>query len=231
MEPHFKAIADHALLVTFAEDINEEAHASVIALDKAIALDTPAGVIETVPALVNLLLSFDPITTDHLAVETHVRKCLKTLKMAKFTGLRRHIQICYEAPFAPDLEAVASATGLSAEAVIKAHLAGDFRVLMYGFAPGYAYLSGVAKQIQVPRKPVPVRDVPAGSVIIAGQQCLITTLTMPTGWSIIGRSPTRILTGDPTHPFLFDVGDRVSFERIDLATFKRLGKDDVHAGC
>ncbi|MGB5870551.1 MAG: carboxyltransferase domain-containing protein, partial [Albidovulum sp.] len=70
-----------------------------------------------------------------------------------------------------------------------------------------------------------------GSVIIAGPQCLITTLTMPTGWSIIGRSPTRILTGDPTHPFLFDVGDRVSFERIDLATFKRLAKDDVHAGC
>jgi inhibitor of KinA len=231
MEPHFKAIADHALLVTFAEDINEEAHASVIALDKAIALDTPAGVIETVPALVNLLLSFDPIKTDHLAVEAHVRECLKTLKAAKITGLRRQIQICYEAPFAPDLNAVASATGLSAETVIKAHLAGDFGVLMYGFAPGYAYLSGVAKQIQVPRKPVPVRDVPAGSVIIAGPQCLITTLTMPTGWSIIGRSPTRILTGDPTHPFLFDVGDRVSFERIDLATFKRLAKDDVHAGC
>ena len=85
---------------------------------------------------------------------------------------------------------------------------------MYGFAPGYAYLGGVPDPIQVPRKPVPLRDVPAGSVIIAGPQCLITTLTMPTGWSIIGRSPTRVLTDDPDHPFLFDIGDRVMFERI-----------------
>jgi inhibitor of KinA len=73
-----------------------------------------------------------------------------------------------------------------------------------------------------------VRDVPAGSVIIAGPQCLVTTLTMPTGWSIIGRSPTRILTGDPERPFLFDVGDRVTFERIDLATFESAQKEADH---
>jgi inhibitor of KinA len=94
--------------------------------------------------------------------------------------------------------------------------------MMYGFSPGYAYLSGVAEAIQVPRKPAPVRDVPAGSVIIAGAQCLVTTLTMSTGWSIIGRSPTRILTQDAQRPFLFDVRDRVKFERISLSTFERL---------
>ena len=228
MEPHFKAIADHALLVTFAEDISEEAHASVIALDMAIAADVPAGVIETVPAMVNLLVSFDPIAVDHSTVEGHVCACLKGLKIQKSAGVRRLLQVCYEEPFAPDLDAVAAATGLSTEAVINAHLAGDFRVLMYGFAPGYAYLSGVSEQIQVPRKPAPVRDVPAGSVIIAGPQCLVTTLTMPTGWSILGRSPTSILTDDPNHPFLFDVGDHVTFERIDAATFARLSRETVH---
>ncbi len=228
MEPRFKAIADHALLVTFAEDASEEAHTCVIALDKAIASDPPVGVIETVPALVNLLVSFDPVITDHLAVEGHVHKCLKGLKVEEIAGVRRHIQVCYEASFAPDLEAVASAIGLSTDAVINAHLAGDYHVLMYGFSPGYAYLSGVAEQIQVPRKRAPVRDVPAGSVIIAGSQCLITTLTMPTGWSIIGRSPNSIFTGDPTHPFLFDVGDHLTFERIDQTTFKRLSRENDH---
>ena len=93
------------------------------------------------------------------------------------------------ADLAPDLGAVANATGLTEEAVINAHLAGDYKVLMYGFAPGYAYLAGVAKAIQVPRKQSAVRDVPAGSVIIAGPQALVTTIIMPTGWSIIGRSP------------------------------------------
>ena len=228
MTPQFKAIADHALLVTFAQEITEEAHAFVLALDKAITSDLPDGVIETVPALVNLLVSFDPIKTDHNAVESSVRACLNGLEVQKTAGVQRNVQVCYEAPFAPDLDAVAAATGLSADAVINAHLAGDFHVLMYGFAPGYAYLSGVPAQIQVPRKPKPIRDVPAGSVIIAGPQCLITTLTMPTGWSIIGRSPTSVLTGDPNHPFLFDVGDRVAFERIDAATFARLSKEPVH---
>jgi len=228
MEPRFKAIADHALLVKFADDASVEAHTCVIALDRAIASDPPVGMIETVPALVNLLVTFDPVLTDHLAVEGHVRKCLKGLKVEEIAGVRRHIQVCYEASFAPDLEAVASATGLSTDAVINAHLAGDYHVLMYGFSPGYAYLSGVTEEIQVPRKPAPIRDVPAGSVIIAGPQCLITTLTMPTGWSIIGRSPNAIFTGDATHPFLFDVGDNVTFERVDLATFERLSKDIDH---
>lgn len=227
MEPQFEPVADHALLVTFSEVISEEAHAAVIALDQAIASDVPHGVIETVPALVNLLVSFDPIQTDHSAVENRLRSLLKGLESQKIIGVDRHVQVCYEADFAPDLEAVATATGLSQEAVINAHLTGDFHVLMYGFSPGYAYLSGVPEAIQVPRKPAPVRGVPAGSVIIAGPQCLITTLTMPTGWSIIGRSPTPIFTGNPDHPFLFDVGDRVVFERVDLKTYEELCGEQV----
>ena len=226
MKPQFRAIADHSLLVAFGTDISDDAHAKVVALDTAIGADMPVGVIETVPALVNLLVSFDPVVTDHAAVEDHVRTCLKDLKAGEVSGGQRQVQVCYEGPFAPDLDTVATATGLSRDAVINAHLAGDFQVLMYGFAPGYAYLSGVPDPIQVPRKPAPVRDVPAGSVIIAGPQCLVTTLIMPTGWSIIGRSPTAILTGDPDHPFLFDVGDRLTFERIDLSTFERLDREN-----
>ena len=228
MEPHFKAISDHALMVNFAEEISEDAHAKVVALDTAIGADMPAGVIETVPALVNLLVSFDPMETDHIAVEAKVRARLDSMTVQSVAGLERTVQVCYEPPFAPDLEVVAAATGQTRDAVINAHLAGDFKVLMYGFAPGYAYLSGVPNLIQVPRKTKPVRDVPAGSVVIAGPQCLITTLTMPTGWSIIGRSPTPIFTGNASHPFLFDVGDRVVFERIDAATLKLLGQGGDH---
>jgi inhibitor of KinA len=99
---------------------------------------------------------------------------------------------------------------------------GDYGVFMYGFAPGYAYLAGVPECIQLPRKPEPVRGVAAGSVVIAGPQCLVTTLTMPTGWWIIGRSPTRILTAQEDRPFLFDVGDRVRFRRIGRGEFDEL---------
>ena len=37
---------------------------------------------------------------------------------------------------------------------------------------------------------------------------------MPTGWWIIGHSPTLILDPTGPQPFLFDVGDRVKFRRV-----------------
>jgi inhibitor of KinA len=67
-----------------------------------------------------------------------------------------------------------------------------------------------------------VRGIPAGSVIVAGPQCLVTTIDMPTGWSVIGRSPTRVLRPEADQPFLFDPGDRVVFERIDRAAYDEL---------
>lgn len=228
MEAQFKAVADHALLVTLAAQMSDEVHAQVIALDLALGAHPPAGMIETVPALVNLLVTFDPLEADHQSIERHVRASLDGLEIPDVGGARRVVQVCYEPPYAPDLDAVADMTGLCRDTVINAHLDSDFKALMYGFAPGYAYLTGVPEQIQVPRKTVPVRGVPKGSVIIAGAQCLITTLTMPTGWSIIGRSPTPIFTDDPSHPFLFDVGDQVNFERIDITTFERLSNEARH---
>jgi inhibitor of KinA len=218
-DPKFTSVSDCGVLVSFSQDISDSAHKMVIGLDTSITEDPPLGMIETVPALVNLLVSFDPLLTDHVAIELAVKERIKFMTTTEQTGQERVIDVCYDAPFAPDLAPVSSATGLSQDAVINAHLAGDYHVLMYGFSPGYAYMSGVSKTIQVPRKTAPVRDVPAGSVIIAGPQCLVTTLTMPTGWSIIGRSPTPILTGNPDRPFLFDVGDTVTFNRIDPATF------------
>ncbi len=228
MEARFTPIADHALLVSFADEISDAAHASVVALDKALAASPPSGMIETVPALVNLLIDFNPLATDHKALEATVRERLEDLKPEVLTGATRHVQVCYDPSYGPDLSAVAKATGLSKEAVINAHLAGDYKVLMYGFAPGYAYLAGVAEAIQVPRKLSAVRDVPAGSVIIAGPQALVTTITMPTGWSIIGRSPTQILSDDRDRPFLFDVGDKVTFQRISRHDFDRLERQAPH---
>ena len=67
-------------------------------------------------------------------------------------------------------------------------------------------------------------------MLIAGPQCIVTTLTMPTGWWVIGRSPARILTGDPAKPFLFDVGDRIRFQRISTDDLARLGNKGISHG-
>lgn len=220
--PSFTAVADHALLVQLGDDISEELSARVLQLDQAIAAAPPSGLRETIPAFVNVLVEFDPLVTDHIEMETALRALFDADAEQASEGVVHDVTVCYDTDLSPDLDAVAQATGMSTDAVIAMHLAGEYRVGMYGFAPGYAYLSGVPKPLQLPRKSTAIRDIPAGSVLIAGPQCLVTTLKMPTGWSIIGRSTTQILREASDRPFLFDVGDRVQFRRIDRATFESL---------
>ncbi len=212
--PRLTPVADHALLVEFGEVIADDIHAAVLSLDTALTAAPPTGVREAVPAYASLLIDFDPLRTDHAAVARAVRDLLTHPSAARPAPATREVLVCYDDPFAPDIEAVIAQTGLNREAVIAAHLSGHYRVYMYGFAPGYAYLAGVPKALHVPRKPAPVRGVAKGSVMVAGPQSLVTTLTMPSGWWVIGRSPTTILSDDPARPFLFDVGDRVVFRRI-----------------
>ena len=73
MQATFTPVADHALLVSFDDEISDAAHAAVVALDKKLAEYPPIGMTETVPALVNLLVDFDPIATDHTTVEAEIR--------------------------------------------------------------------------------------------------------------------------------------------------------------
>mgnify|MGYP002622039530 FL=1 len=219
--PRCRPVGDRALLVEFGEAIDKDFHDRVVALDAALAADPFDGFVEAVPAYASLLVRFDPLMLDHRAVEEKVSSLAERGAGIARTGAPRDVEVCYDGELSPDLDAVARASGLTPEQVVEAHLSGDYSVFMYGFAPGYAYLAGVPDPIRLPRKQAAVRDVPAGSVIIAGPQCLVTTLTMPTGWWIIGRSPTRILRNDrPDRPFLFDVGDRVRFRRIPRDEFE-----------
>lgn len=219
-QPRYTPVADHALLVEFAEALDDGAHEAVLRLDAALQASPLPGIREWVPAFVNLLVDFDPALTDHAGIRAHVAGLLGQPSAPAQTSVTHEVGICYEAPFARDLAAVAERTGLSEDAVIAAHLAGDYRVYLYGFAPGYAYMAGVRPELRLDRKTAPVRGIAAGSVIVAGPQCLITTLTMPTGWWILGRSPVRVLTGEAEKPFLFGVGDRVRFRRLSLAGFE-----------
>ncbi|WP_112310257.1 5-oxoprolinase subunit B family protein [Pseudogemmobacter bohemicus] len=212
--PRFRPVAEHGLLVEFGEGVDTGLHRQVMALDAALNAAPPPAMIETVPGNACLLVRFDCLATDHAGMEAAIRQHLGRGASELPAGRLREIAVCYDAPFAPDLETVAAKTGQSREAVISTHLLGEYEVFLYGFAPGYAYLTGVPETIRLPRKSAAIRDIPAGSVLIAASQCIVSTLKMPTGWWVIGRSPTRVLTADSDRPFLFDPGDRVRFRRI-----------------
>ena len=111
--PKFKAIADHALLITFSDVFSEAVHSQVIALDNSITLDPPQGLIETVPAIVNLLVTFDPLITDHSCLEKSILSNIKNMTNNSSKGAERIVHVCYEEGFSRDLETVSKACGLS----------------------------------------------------------------------------------------------------------------------
>jgi inhibitor of KinA len=218
--PRFRPVAEHSVLVEFGDRIDRQTHHQVRRLDSALASRPFRGFEEAVPAYTSLLVCFDPVRTNHATVQATLAALLNDDADVTEHVAVREVLVCYESEFAPDLPVVAERAGLTCEQVVAAHQAAEYRVYMYGFAPGYAYLAGVPELLQLPRKPSAVREVRAGSVLIAGPQCLVTTLTLATGWWIIGCSPTAILRiDDVTRPFMLDVGDTVRFRRVDRRTY------------
>lgn len=213
--PSVRPIGEAAVLIDFGGGISAETNERVVALDRALAGQPPDGMVETVPAYVSLMIVFDPLVTDGHAIAAHALALINDAATETRQPREHVIPVRYDAACAPDLAAVAEATGLTPEDVIVRHLSGEYRVYMYGFAPGYAYLGGVPAALQLPRKPRAERGHPAGSVIIAGAQCLITTLPMPTGWWVIGQTAHVILDPAEAKPFLFDPGDVIRFRRED----------------
>lgn len=210
--PLIKPVGAGALLIELGDRIDAQINARVIALDRALTAAAPKGLAETVPAYASLLLTFDPLITDGTALAAEVLHLAQT-QPAKTASEREHIvPVCYDGP---DLDAAAKSAGLTVEQTIAAHLSGDYRCYMYGFAPGYAYLGGVPEALRLPRKASAERGHPVGSIIVAGAQCLITTLPMPTGWWVIGRTSFRVLDPLGERPFRFEPGDRVRFELVD----------------
>lgn len=219
--PRVKPAGDQALLVEFGDRVEEAVNDRALAFDAALRAAPFAGFTESVPAYASVLVGYDPLATDPAAMRARLRALLDGLVAVPPAGREHDVPVCYEPPFSRDLAEVAERCGIGEEAVIAAHLAGAYRVFMFGFAPGYAYLGGVPPEIRLPRKTAPLRGIAAGSVVIAGPQCLVTTVESPTGWWIIGRSPTRIVRPGEERAFLFEVGDRLRFRRIDAAAFDR----------
>jgi inhibitor of KinA len=105
------------------------------------------------------------------------------------------------------------------EEVARLHAAGDYRVLMIGFAPGHAYMGGLDERLAVPRRPTPRAVVAAGSVAIANDQTVIYPYAISGGWSVIGRTPLAVFDAGRQEPSLFAPADRVRFRAISREEF------------
>lgn len=124
------------------------------------------------------------------------------------TGTLVKIPVHYDGE---DLAEVSRLTGMSIESVVNAHGSQVWRAAFGGFAPGFAYLLGENKMLEVPRRDSPRTTVPAGAVALAGDYSAVYPRSSPGGWQLIGHTDAVLWDLDRANPALIRPQDRVQF--------------------
>ena len=220
--PRFLDAGEAALVVEFGARVDPAINDRVLALDAALGRDPPPGLCETVPTYRSLMIHYDPLVLARTELVAAVEDRLGAGGSARAPGRRWTIPCCYDPAFAEDIAEAADLAGLDVAAVAALHADAAYRVYMYGFAPGFAYLGGLPEALALPRRPSPRPPHPPGAVMIGGGLAAIGTFPMPTGWYVLARTPERLFVDGREPAFLIESGDTLRFEPVDAATFSDL---------
>ncbi|HEU5247386.1 MAG TPA: 5-oxoprolinase subunit PxpB [Candidatus Udaeobacter sp.] len=231
-------LGDSALIVRVRDRFDDAPEktldAVLCALQKLQSVMIP-GVIELAPAYTSVAVFFDPIAVAKAAEPSHevfdwlaARVRAAVAVAADLGGIARsrsqtvEIPVCYDPEFAFDIDDVARRANISPSAVIRLHSAAEYRVACIGFVPGFPFLAGLPKKLATPRRDVPRKQIPPGSVGIGGAQTGVYPLRSPGGWNLIGRTPLRLFDPEKNPPALLRAGDRVRFRSITRDEFETI---------
>ncbi len=217
--PRLLASGDSANTVEYSRDIDDGANQRVLALDRALAREPIAGVTEAVPTYRSLLVHYDPVQIDYETLGKRLLVLAQSPADMESNARRWRIPVAYGGEHGIDLEDVAKALNTTPDEIVARHVAGNYRVAMIGFTPGWSYLSGLDKSLHLPRRQNPRLLTPAGTISIGGVQTGVQCLAGPSGWHLLGRTPVRTyqLHRDPT--VLLEPGAYVTFSCIDAKAF------------
>ena len=212
MRPRINPLGDSSVLVQLGDEIdftiNQRVHTLANLIDSS-ALD---GIIETVPAYATLLVHYDPLNLSYAQVKNYLRARITQVEESDSRKPRQvEVPVRYGGEYGPDLDFVASHSGLPVEEVIRIHAERIYTIFMMGFTPGFPYMGKLDDAIITPRLPTPRTHVPAGTVAIAGSQTGIYSIDSPGGWQLIGWTPLKLFIPESDSPFLFSPGDEVKF--------------------
>ena len=141
--PRLLPSGDSAITVEFSRNIDDAANRRVLALDRAMAAEPITGVTETVPTYRSLLVHYDPVQIDFDKLGEKILALAQRPVPATTKTRRWRIPVVYGGEHGIDLEDVAKTLNTTPDDIVARHVAGDYRVAMIGFTPGWSYLSGL----------------------------------------------------------------------------------------
>lgn len=224
--PYIVPAGDSAALIRFGSELDLTTNAAVLEFDHHLQTLSLEGVLEVSPAIVSLLVRFDPLIVSYQHIVKQLQKLLTIkdwLQAPVVTSAASwKLPVLYGHDAGTDLNAVADLLSLSADAVIEQHSNCVLRVLTLGFAPGCAYLGMLPQNWDIPRLKVIKPQVPAGSILVAIRQTVMPSAAMPTGWRCIGRTPLINFSIHNYPPVAVQHGDKVQYAPVSMREFKQL---------
>jgi len=237
------ALGDSALIVRVRDQFEDAPEETLNEVFRVFHLLRDAGIpglIDLAPAYTSVAIFFDPIIVAKVSgkpgelfdwLAERVREIVTTgaghgrrVRSTRTVARPVEIPVCYDPEFALDIDRVAEQAQISASEVVDLHSGSEYRVACIGFVPGFPFLAGLPKNLATPRRDVPRKEIPAGSVGIGGAQTGIYPLRSPGGWNLIGRTPLKLFDPTKDPPTLLCPGGRVRFRAITREEFDSLGR-------
>jgi inhibitor of KinA len=212
-------LGDSAITVVVGEGISRELSTDVIRLMRVVTNAGIAGVRDVVPSYASFAVYYDPCIAGYERISVDLRETIaqageRNAGSSKETESKRtfRIPVRYDGE---DLTDVAARTELTRDRVVELHSSREYHVYVIGFVPGFAYLGELDDALVLPRRAIPRKRVPAGSVAIAEAQSGIYPFSTPGGWHLIGTTSMTMFDPTADEPALLRVGDSVIFEPVD----------------
>lgn len=211
---------DAALVVEFGDIIDENVNAHVHALARKIEEQHIEGIMEVVPTFRSVLVQYDVFVCSYSQIRDVMHSLADNLNVLDKTAKKIvKIPCCYGARFGQDLSDMEKLTGLDRDEIIAIHSATDYKIYMLGFLPGFVYLGGLDKRIEVPRLKTPRVKICKGAVGIGGNQTGIYPMDSPGGWRLMGATPIDLYDENRETPILLAAGEYIRFVPISILDY------------
>lgn len=216
---NIKPFGVHSVLIEWPNEVSEHILETIIGFQTYIRLNMLTEKDwEMVPSYNSLLLVNRKMTIDFEKISKDINVGYSKLKESeKPERYLWRLPVSYDLEFGLDLEEVAKKLNKSIPEIIAMHTGTTYTVYSIGFLPGFMYLGGVLKELEVPRKATPRAKVVKGAVGIAGKQAGIYPQESPGGWNIIGNCSVPIFDATKENPCFVNVGDKIEFYEISRA--------------
>ena len=162
-EVKFMPSGDRAMVVEFGNAIDTRINDQVHTLARRIEEEQIPGIVELVPTFRSLMVYYDPFLTSYAKLKAVLEN---SGEMGAGSGERRKNLkfLLLWARFGQDLADMEAYTGLDRDEIIAIHSSVDYKFSMMGFLPGFVYLGGLDKRIEIPRLKTPRVKIQPGAV-------------------------------------------------------------------